>query len=150
MDYQKTLERTQLFYKACSILGIPTIITEQYPQGLGKTVFECSEKPYEKSSFSCLGEPKVVKALKERKNWLIAGIEAHVCVLQTVRDLLKHGYTPIVLKDAISSRNKVDLESSLDEMKRLSVRITTVETVLFELMQDARHPHFKELSRLIK
>ncbi len=139
-----------MLYKACTLLAIPTLVTEQYPQGLGKTVLSLNEKPYEKTSFSCLGADCIQGALREKSIWLIAGIEAHVCVFQTVKDLLKQGYTPVVLQDAISSRHKIDLASSLEEMKRLSIRITTVETVLFELIKDAKHPKFKELSRLIK
>lgn len=150
MHDQSILNRQEIMLKSSSLLDMPIIITEQYPAGLGKTVLDCSVHPLEKTAFSCLGNRQVVDALKMRKNWLIAGIESHVCVLQTVRALVEAGYTPIVLQDAISSRSSLDHTSALQEMRAMGVRVSTTETVLFELLQDAKHPHFKAISSLIK
>jgi isochorismate hydrolase len=99
-----------------------------------------------------LGDSLIKEEIKKaaRTYWIVAGIESHVCILQTVRDLLKNGYTPVVVQDAISSRNQLDHTSALQEMRALGARITTTETLLFELMQDAKHPHFKAISALIK
>jgi len=148
----RLLERITLLYKGCKILNIPVVVTEQYPQGLGKTVLAVEEAPLAKTAFSCARDPATKKAIEycNKKVWILCGIESHVCILQTVKSLLKEGFTPIVVQDAISSRNELDHSSSLQEMRALGVRITTVETVLFELIKDAQHPQFKELSRLIK
>lgn len=150
LDPASIKKRQEILLTSCSLLDIPIVITEQYPQGLGKTVLSCPVTPFEKTSFSCLGDATIAEALKARKSWLIAGIESHVCVLQTVRALLRASFTPIVLQDAISSRTALDHTSALQEMRTMGVRVTTTETVLFELLQDAKHPKFKEISALIK
>ncbi len=154
VENEKLTSKVALLYKACSLLEIPTIVTEQYPQGLGKTVAALSitTKAYEKTAFSCLGDTIIKKAIMDSgiTTWIVAGIESHVCVLQTVRDLVHMKIHPIVVQDAISSRTLLDHQSALQEMRAMNARITTTETLIFELLQDAKHPLFKEISRLVK
>ncbi|MCE5294031.1 MAG: isochorismatase family protein [Chlamydiales bacterium] len=153
-EHDKLLTKLQILARASSLLEIPIFLTEQYPQGLGKTVQVIADitQAHPKTTFSVLGDSLIKEELKKaaRDYWIVAGIESHVCILQTVRDLLKNGYKPIVVQDAISSRNLLDHTSALQEMRALGARITTTETLLFELMQDAKHPHFKAISTLIK
>ena len=141
-------KKLSLLTYAASLLNIPLYLTEQYPEGLGKTILELNpHKSYTKTAFSCLG------ALKEdlaTPYWIVAGIESHVCVLQTVRDLIKSGKQVVVLQDAIASRSLLDHTSALQEMRAMNARITTVETLLFELLQDAKHPQFKAISQAVK
>lgn len=144
--------------RGCQILGLPIIVTEQYPKGLGPTV--CGVKaalgdayPYiAKTSFSCIGDEKVMQAVMALPvtQWILVGIEAHVCVLQTAKDLLRRGKQVTVLNDAISSRSIFDYSTAIAEMRDCGARISSAETILFELMGDASRPEFKQMIELIK
>jgi nicotinamidase-related amidase len=111
--------------RGCQILDLPIILTEQYPKGLGGTV--CAIKatlgdqyaPIAKTSFSCMGDDKVMQAVMALPvtQWILVGIEAHVCVLQTAKDLLKQGKQVIVLNDAISSRSIFDYSTAIAELR---------------------------------
>jgi len=153
--------------RGCRILGVPTIITQQYTKGLGPTVSAIAsaltEKideelgdsellPVEKTSFSAMGEPAFVEALEKlgRKTVIIAGIEAHVCVQQTVIDLLEKGYTVFVANDCISSRSNTDKKYSQRRMGDAGAVGTTCESILFELCGGAKEPGFKQISALVK
>lgn len=153
--------------KGCRILGVPAIMTQQYTKGLGPTVAAIAEaltealgeetgavefQPIEKTSFSAMGEPAFVDALEKlgRKTVIIAGIEAHVCVQQTVIDLLEKGYTVFVANDCISSRNNTDKKYSQRRMGDAGAIGTTYESILFELCGGAREPGFKQISALVK
>lgn len=153
-EHEKLLLKLQILQKASTLLEIPLLITEQYPQGLGKTLPSLMQDyiPHEKTTFSCIADPVIKeKILKLQQNtWIVAGIESHVCVLQTVKDLLANNISTIVLQDAIASRNPLDHRSAVQEMRAMGARITTTETLLFELMHDAKHPQFKAISSLIK
>jgi nicotinamidase-related amidase len=154
LGHDELVKRIELLSKACTLLQIPTIVTEQYPQGLGSTIVTLSGEPkkLEKTAFSCLGDSAIRKEVIGAKNtaWIVCGIESHVCVLQTVRDLTRAERHPIVVQDAISSRSLLDHNSALQEMRAMGARITSCETLLFELLQDAKHPAFKEISALLK
>lgn len=144
--------------RGCKILGMPIIVTEQYPQRLGSTVCgvkACLGDQYPtiaKTSFSCMGDEKVMKAVEALSvtQWILVGIEAHVCVLQTAKDLLKQGKQVTVLNDAISSRSIFDYSTAIAEMRDCGARISSAETILFELMGDASRPEFKQVIELIK
>lgn len=141
--------------RGAKILKMPIIASEQYPQGLGATIPQIK---------SCLGPEQTYPSktlfsaapLTEqlnREQWILTGIEAHVCVLQTAKDLLNAGKEVVVLNDAISSRSIYDFSTAIAEMRDLSdlgIRISSVETVLFELLRDANVPEFKEISKLVK
>ena len=153
--------------KGCRILGVPAIMTQQYTKGLGPTIPSIVKAltepageevavfdlyPIEKTSFSAMGEPIFVENLKklERKTVVIAGIEAHVCVQQTVIDLLESGYNVFVAADCISSRSKYDKEFSLGRMEHAGAVVTTCESILFELLGGAKEAGFKQISALVK
>jgi nicotinamidase-related amidase len=143
--------------RAAKILEIPRIITEQYPQGMGPTdpgILKLLEdtKAIEKLHFSCCGEEGFNKKIESfgKKQIVVIGIEAHVCVLQTVHDLLHQGYFVYVPYDAVSSRKENDYRNALDRMRQAGAVIGSVESALFELLEKAGTPVFKEISKIIK
>jgi nicotinamidase-related amidase len=155
--------RTELFknlrlmIQGAQVLGIPILWTEQYPKGLGPTVQEVSEllpgiQPIAKNAFSCCGE-RAFRAVLEplgRRQILLTGIEAHVCVHQTAMDLLEAGYEVQVIADAVSSRTAENRHIGLEKMRDAGVVITSTETALFELIKVAEGPQFKQISKLVK
>jgi nicotinamidase-related amidase len=146
--------------RAAQLLAVPVFATEQYPRGLGPTVPELAklltERP-EKVRFSCsealawgtANEP-TDPALRDRTKVVIAGIEAHVCVLQTSLDLMADGYQVYVAADAVGSRHRWDQRIALQRMADSGAVITTSESVLFEWCETAAADEFKEISRLVK
>ena len=144
--------------KSANILGLPTIVTEQYPQGLGATVYELRENLpentciTEKTSFSAMLEPEFANKIKElgKKQIILGGIETHICVLQTAADLIKEGFEVYVVKDACASRNKKEYKTGLELLKQYGAKITCTEIALFELLRTSKHPNFKEIQLLIK
>lgn len=141
--------------EAAAVLDIPVIVTEQYPKGLGKTVEVLKTdnvKIFEKTSFSAMRQPgfKELLAGYNRKNVVVCGIEGHVCVYQTVAELLEEEYHVEVLKDGVASRAKSEFNAGLEKMKGLGAQVTSLEIVLFELLKSSKHPHFKHIQSLIK
>lgn len=147
--------------KAANILGIPTIITEQYPKGLGATVLELQTAladntfKTEKASFSALLEPEFAQKIQELKaagktQIVLGGIETHICVLQTTVDLIKEGFEVYIVKDSCASRNKKEYKTGLELLEQYGAKITCVEITLFEWLKTSRHPKFKEVQALIK
>lgn len=144
--------------KAADILGIPTIVTEQYPAGLGETVPELKLSlpkerfTYEKTSFSAMREPEVAEKIRSlgKKQIVLCGIETHICVLQTAAELIKEGFEVYVVKDACASRNKKEYKTGLELLKQYGARVTCTEIVLFEWLKTSKHPNFKEIQALIK
>lgn len=154
---QQVVDNTVRMVRACQILGIPIFVTEQYPQGLGPTESPVRETlgeivPYTKLTFSCCGVKELMEQLHQHRvhQVIMVGIETHVCVLQTALDLLAGGFQVHVLRDAVSSRNEVDYQTALERMQTAGVVMSTVETALFELLEQARTPEFKEVAKLIK
>ncbi|MBR3889908.1 hydrolase [bacterium] len=142
---------------AASILNVPVILTEQYPQGLGSIInqvksFVDENNIFEKTSFSALNVEEVKSALEKtgRKKVVLSGIETHICVYQTARALLDAGYEVYVVKNACASRSKKDYRTALELMRDYGAKLTCVETVLFELLGSSKHPNFKEVQLLIK
>ena len=140
--------------KACGILEIPTVITEQYPKGLGSTIEEIrnslpNAQFIEKTTFSALKENEVRKFLSQ-KQVIIFGIETHICVLQTAIDLLNDGYEVFVVQNACGSRDESDKQAALRRLVHAGAQIVTTEMVLFELLESSKHPNFKEVQSLIK
>lgn len=148
------IQRLVLLLEAAKLLEIPSLLSEQYPQGLGSTVepLRAILPRFEKTAFSCLGDPTLKNAILAypQTHWVVLGIESHVCVRQTVIDLLSEKKEVIVPVDAISSRHTLDHEMAISELGSLGAKVTTSETLLFELLKDAKHPQFKAISRLIK
>jgi nicotinamidase-related amidase len=141
--------------EAAKLLGIPTIVTEQYPKGLGHTVGEFDKSAatiVEKTDFSmCV--PQVVKVLKAHSSLtdvIICGIEAHVCVQQSTLDLIEMGYNVHLCVDAVSSSDSTGRAVGLHRCAGAGAYITSTESVLFELMRSKDHPNFKAISGLVK
>ena len=140
--------------KACGILELPTVITEQYPKGLGNTIEEIKSaiqnaEYVEKTTFSAYKEEEVQKLLSQ-KQVIILGIETHICVLQTAIDLLNAGYEVFVVQDACGSRSEENKQAALRRLIHAGAQIITTEMVLFELLESSKHPRFKEVQALIK
>jgi nicotinamidase-related amidase len=138
------------------ILNLPTLITEQYPRGLGATVDSISARKgdatvVEKTSFSCCGADCFHTELEKigAKQVVVTGMETHVCVLQTVLDLLHAGYQVHVPIGSTCSRNNVNRDNALRRMEQAGAIITNVESVLFELLREAGSAEFKAISKLI-
>jgi nicotinamidase-related amidase len=139
-------------------LGRPVIATEQYPKGLGHTVPEIADRlsegtaTVEKVRFSACGVGDFDSALDALgcRAWLVCGIEAHVCVNQTVLDLLARGHEVHVAADAVSSRTAANRSLGLEKMRAAGAMVTSAEMALFEMLEEAGSPEFKTISRLVR
>ncbi|KAK2910130.1 isochorismatase domain-containing protein 2 isoform X2 [Channa argus] len=140
--------------QACRVLSIPPILTEQYPKGLGPTVPELGAgdlTAYAKTSFTMMTE-EVEKALQDLgnpKQAILCGIETHACIACTTYDLLEKGMEVHIVADAVSSRSQTDRLFALSRLKQSGAYLTTTEAVMLQLVQDARHPNFKEIQKLL-
>jgi nicotinamidase-related amidase len=156
-ELRKNLER---LIRGAAILGVPAVLTEQYPQGIGPTVdsvreaFEQSSRyePIQKMCFSSWGCNDFADRIRAsgRHQIIIAGIEAHVCVYQTVLDLLAEKYDVHVVADAVSSRTARNREIALARMASEGARLTSTEMALFELTVNAGSDEFRAISKLVK
>ncbi|KAI94357.1 isochorismatase [Rhodomicrobium udaipurense JA643] len=134
-----------------ALLGVPTIFTEQYAKGLGTTVEDLAPMDaFQKMTFDACGTPGFLDLLGKGKDIVVAGCEAHICVLQTVLSLLDAGQRVFVVRDAIGSRRAESKETAVRRMERHGAEIVTVEMVVFEWLQTAEHPRFREAAALIK
>lgn len=146
----------QIMVRSAKILDIPLIITEQYPQRLGNIVSEIDTSygfKFAKTKFSMYSkevEDKLKSFNRDLKSVVLFGIEAHVCVQQTAFDLLESGFDVHVVADGTSSQRHFDRMIALERMKQSGVFVSTSESILFELMRDSKHSHFKEISALFK
>ncbi|MCP5367413.1 MAG: hydrolase [Hyphomicrobiales bacterium] len=143
--------------RAARRLEVPVLVSEQYPRGLGPTVESVAAlapdgATVEKTHFSCWGEPDWRWRFQGlgRRQAVVCGIEAHVCVLQTVLDLLDAGHAVFVVADATSSRRAESKQRALARLAAAGAAVVTTEMVLFEWLQRADVPAFRELSALIK
>ena len=143
--------------KGCQVLGIPVLPTVQVPEKLGPMPADLVQalgdiNPISKAVFSALREPAFLLALRQTgcKQVILAGIEAHVCVLQTGLDLLDAGYSVHVLSDGVFSRAAENHQVGLDRLSHAGATVSSVEMVLFELMRTSNHPQFRTISKLIK
>ena len=150
-------KNVQKLIKGIQILGIPILWVEQNPRGLGPTIREIADllsniQPISKMSFSSCRNERFLQALNalNRKQVLIAGIEAHVCVYQTAAELVDIGYDVQVVTDAVSSRNMENKEIGLHRMRDSGVSLTSVETALFELLKVAEGEQFIEILKIVK
>jgi hypothetical protein len=141
--------------RGAKVLGLPIVATEQYPEGIGPTVEEIRSllpdvPPLPKMTFSCCGNPDFVPRIGTRSQILLAGIETHVCVYQTCRDLLAAGYEVHVIADAVSSRSRESFDHALRRMRDRGATINTVEMALFELLGSAEGAEFRTILRIVK
>lgn len=144
--------------QAATMFGIPGAVTEQYPKGLGGSLAPVREAAdaaghpvFAKTRFNAL-LPEVRELLEKsgRKSVIVTGIETHVCVFQTVRELLKEGYKVYVPLDAVSSRTMENRDNALDLFSEMGACVTNTETLLFDMLGEAGTPIFKQVSKLIK
>jgi len=158
----KVLDRLKrnatLLITAARTLSIPVLATQQYPQGLGPLEPQISEvlppdcRHYEKTCFSCAGAAGFMRELGTlgRKQVILAGIEAHVCILQTAIDLKNAGYDAFVVIDAVSSRQRDNYENAIVRLQQAGIICCNTESIIFEWLRDARHEHFKIIAAMIK
>ncbi|MBW1649164.1 MAG: hydrolase [Deltaproteobacteria bacterium] len=154
---EKLFQNLQIIIKSAQILKLPIIWMEQLPKKIGPTIPELVEllngmDPIEKSSFSCCDNEKFLNTLSniECDNLLLVGIETHICVYQTAIDLLKRAYNVHTIADAVSSREAENKRIGLKKIESAGGSLTTVETVLFELLKTAEHKNFSDIVKLIK
>lgn len=154
---ERLFQNLQRIAKGAQVLGIPIIWMQQNPAGLGETICELKEvlhdhKPINKMSFSCCGDDQFNTTLAQLNctDILLAGIEAHVCVYLTAADLQERGYQTHVIADAVSSRTMENYKIGIDKIRECGGKVTGVETTLFELLDRAEGPEFKQILQLIK
>lgn len=156
-DKDKVFKNTNLLIACANELNIPIILTEQYPKGLGETVPEIKEnlleyKYIEKNTFTACDETliKMLEEIGDHKQILVTGSETHVCVFQTVRDLILQDYNVHLVKDAVCSRFDENYENGIELMRDAGAVISNTESVLFDLLKKSGTPEFKKISALLK
>jgi nicotinamidase-related amidase len=157
---EKVLERlvrnSTILLEAAKELAMPVVATEQYVKGLGETLPELkqhlADAAFEKMTFSCCGDEAFLEQMKKlgRRQVIIVGMETHVCVLQTVIELLDAGYTVHLVRDAVMSRRKDNWFVGLETARAAGAVITSTETALFQLLKVAGTESFKKLSKLVR
>jgi nicotinamidase-related amidase len=155
---ERIVSRCQVLLKAAEAMEIPVIVSEQYPKGLGHTVPELvgpKAEVFGKLSFSCWRDVEMRKAFielheNERPLMIVAGIEAHVCVLQSCIDIYNAGFGVFAVADAMGSRDPKSAELAYDRLRGAGIQVISTEMAIFELMEKAGTPLFKTLSALIK
>ena len=153
---EQVFANTNRLIKGAQLLEIPIIVTEQYPKGLGNTCtsieIPTQIQPIEKMCFSCMQSDSVLQQLKKQNitSLIIAGIEAHICVLKTALDALDAGLEVHIVADAVSSRTIANKQLALERMRQSSAYIVSTEMILFQLIHEAGTDAFKTISRLIK
>ena len=156
---QRVIRNTQLLLRLARILDIPTVLTSHYPKGLGSIIPEIVEfapgiDPIEKTSFGCFGEPDFLRQLKlrapEARSLLMAGVESHICIMQTTLGALEAGYLVHIAADATSSRTEENWQIGLHRMERAGAVISSTEMLVYELLAKSNTPEFKAILPLLK
>jgi len=152
---ERLLERNRFLLDGLAVFDVPVVSTRQYPKGLGETLPEIADAMknatvFDKTTFSCLATDEIRAAFvaDPRPNVILAGIEAHICVLQTALDLLELGKNVYWVADCVASRNPLDAQIAFERAVQAGVVPTTAESLLFELTQVAGTPQFKQISKL--
>jgi nicotinamidase-related amidase len=152
-DHETVVARAVRLAEAATLLGVPVRATEQHPKGLGPTVPPLAGYPQAvlaKTAFSAAGDPGFAQLLPAGGGQVVvAGVEAHVCVLQTVLDLLAAGRRVAWAADATGSRDPADKAAAIERARQHGAEIVTSEMVLFEWLRDAKHPSFKQVHSLL-
>jgi len=156
-DMEMVIANSSRLARFCEELSIPIVVTEQYPEKLGATVGEVREalkvwEPIEKLAFSCGGSAEFRARLKAlgRQQVIVCGIETHVCVYQTVRDLLREGYQVGLAADAVSSRLPMSRTIGLEAMRDLGAQIVSTELLMFEILEVALTDDFRAVSGILR
>jgi len=159
IDNRKQLiHNNEILIKGLQALNIPMVVTQQYTKGIGMTVSEISElygesyEYYEKISFSCAEDETIAAKIEEsgKKNIIVCGIEAHICVLQTIIDLIAKGYNVILVENCVGSRKESDRQVGIKRAIAEGAIPSTYESILFELTRVAKTDVFKQISKLIR
>ncbi len=146
----------QRLARCSQILNIPQLATAQYPQGLGAVREEFRQSAatvLEKTAFSCHRDPAIRQWLEQhagRRQVVLAGVEAHICILQTALDLQSHGWSPVVVEDACAARDPAHGVNAMMRLRQAGVCIANGESVLYEWLGDAAHPAFKTLAPFLR
>lgn len=151
----EVIRNASFLVNAAKVLGVPVLGTEQYPKGLGPTVEPIRGmliNVWEKQTFSAVGEGGALEYLKSdaRIKVVVVGIEAHICIMQTVLDLLNQGFHVFVCVDAVSSRYAIDVKIALKRMQQAGAILVTAETCVYEWLETAANPVFKEISAMVQ
>ena len=155
-DFALIASRIPLAVRGFAALDLPIVVTEQYPKGLGRTAEEIGlslpdgNEPVEKNTFSSCGASAFMEKLSGAEQIVVCGLETHVCVNQTVHDLLDRGFQVHVLTDCVGSRFEHDKQAGLAKMTASGAVPSSVEMALFELMRGSTHEKFKEVQSIIK
>lgn len=156
-ESDRMIRQLQTLIRGITTLGMPILVTEQYPKGLGKTIDELAlllaDAPcLEKDAFSCCGEESFLRRLEGlgRSHAILCGIEAHVCVYQTARDLLGRGFGVSLVTDAVSSRLRENRDLAIGKIQSLGAALTGVEMILFELLGRSGTDAFRTISKLVR
>ncbi|MBV7414959.1 isochorismatase family protein [Aeromonas sp. sif2433] len=156
-ESEPLIANTARLVQGARALGLPVIWLEQNPDKLGATVpelqpLQAGAKVLPKFSFGALGEPQVAAAIRQSgvSHWLVCGIEAHICVYQTVQGLLDGGAQVSLVVDAVSSRTAANKTVAVDQLVALGARLSSVEMCLYELLGDCRHPAFRQILALVR
>jgi nicotinamidase-related amidase len=157
-DTTHLLKQAQFLLSACSILGVPVKYTEHYPKGLGATLPELSDRlpegssRFEKIHFSCWAETgfNTFFHREGRSQVILAGIEAHICVFSTAMELLNVGYDVSVAADAVGSRNPAHRDIALETLRHAGASVLPVESIVYQLLEKAGTPAFKQILAAIK
>lgn len=156
---KRVLQNAVLLIRSAAYFEVPVIRTEQYPEGLGGThPIVAAALPegvisIQKTSFSCVGATGFRDALQrapERRQIVLVGMEAHVCILQTALDLCAAGHEVFVVEDAICSRRLENYQNALDRLRAHQASVVSAESVVFEWLADSKHPHFKSVQALLR
>lgn len=156
-ENEELLNRMKILLQGVKTLELPLIVNEQYKKGLGETVEPLRKilgeyNGYEKVTFSCCKNETTLDEIKklDKKYVVLFGIETHICVQQTALDLLENGFQPVLIADCVGSRKPKDTEIALARMTQAGVILTTYESFLFEVLTNAKHEKFKEISKIVK
>ncbi|MGA3601327.1 hydrolase [Lysinibacillus agricola] len=155
-ESEAVIDNVSKLVQAMKALEVPILWLEQNPSRLGGTALNIAQhlqgQAIAKMAFSACQEQEFVDALKAsgRTQFIVTGIETHICVYQTARQLKEQGFEVEVVVDAVSSRTKANKELGLEKMKALGILPTSTEMILYELLQHADHPHFKTVLQLVK
>lgn len=155
---EELLHNTEILVKGLKALEIPMLVTQQYTKGIGMTVPKIADAVgenftyYDKVNFSCAEDEAILDKIAEsgKNNIIVCGIEAHICVLQTVIDLIGKGYHVVLVEDCVGSRRESDRQTGIQRALAEGALPATYESILFELTRVAKTDVFKEISRLIK
>ncbi|NVD06501.1 isochorismatase family protein [Vibrio sp. JPW-9-11-11] len=156
-DSEQLIASCSALIQGAQSLSLPIVWLEQNPDKLGATVEELTQHlsgqaPISKFAFGACGEPECLRAIQsvDVETWLVCGIEAHICVYQTVLGLRELGYQVEVVQDGVASRSPSDKQLALSKLASVGVLSTSVEMALYELVQDCRDPAFRSILQLIK